>query len=157
MAVDNPPHPAPAVNPKLAALKELAPVISGFGALIAMIIAAIALFASLTIAPIRDEMRLMRAEMQAMRQEMQRGFEAVGRRFETVDAEFDAVDDEFKAVDDEFKAVRQEMQLGFKAVDDEFKAVRKDLADLGERLIRLETLLEQIIGQGRTPAPPDAE
>ena len=168
MAVDNPPHPAPAVNPKLAALKELAPVISGFGAVVAMIIAAIALFASLTIAPMRDEMRLMRAEMQLMRQEMQRGFEAANedrrlirqemqRRFETVDAEFKAVDAEFKAVDDEFKAVRQEMQLGFKAVDDEFKAVRKDLADLSERLIRLETLLEQIIGQGQTPAPPDAE
>ena len=150
MAVDNPPHPAPAANPKLAAMKELAPVAGAIGALGAMVIAGVALIVSLTIAPMRDEMRLMRTEMQLMRQETQRGFEAVGRRFETVDAEFDAVDDEFKAV-------RQEMQLGFKAVDDEFKAVRKDLADLSERLIRLETLLEQIIGLGQTPAPPDAE
>ena len=141
MAVDNPPRPAaqPA-NPKLAALKELAPIIGAFAALGILVLAGVTLIVSVTVAPLRDDMRLMHQEMR----------------------------DGFAAVDDEFKAVRQEMRDGFaavgvefkvvddelKAVDDEFKAVRQDLADLSERLARLETLLEQIIGRGQPLAPP---
>ena len=140
MAVDNRPLPAPAANPRLAVAKDIALIVSGLGGFSAVIIAAIALVVSMTIAPLRDDLRLMR-------QEIQRGFEAV--------------DANFKAVDDEFKAVRQEMQRGFeavdadfKAVDADFKAVRKDLAALSERLTRLETLLEQGAGQGQAPATP---
>ena len=143
MAVDNPPLPAPAANSRLAVAKDIALIASGVGGFSAMIIAAIALVLSMTIAPLRDDLRLMRQEMQLMRQEMQRGFEAV---------------------DADFKAVRQEMQRGFeavdadfKAVDAEFKAVRKDLAALSERLTRLETLLEQGAGQGQAPATPAPE
>ena len=141
MAVDNPPLPAPAANSRLAIAKDIVLIVSGLGGFSAVIIAAIALVLSMTIAPLRDDLRLMRQEMQLMRQDTQRGFEAV--------------DANFKAVDAEFKAVRQEMQRGFeavdadfKAVDDEFKAVRKDLAALSECLARVETLLEQGAGQG---------
>ena len=119
MAVDNPPHPAqPAIQPRLATLKDVALIVSGLGGFLAVLVAAVALFASLTIAPVRDEMRLMRDEIKS-------GFEAV-------DADFDAV-------------------------DAEFKAIRKDLADLSERLTRLETLLEQGAGQGQAPETPDTE
>ena len=143
MAVDNPPLPAPAANSRLAIAKDIVLIVSGLGGFSAVIIAAIALVLSMTIAPLRDDLRLMRQEMQLMRQEMQRGFEAV--------------DANFKAVDAEFKAVRQEMQRGFEAVDADFKAVRKDLAALSERLTRLETLLEQGAGQGQAPATPAPE
>ena len=145
MAVDNPPLPAPAANSRLAFAKDVVLIVSGLGGFSAVIIAAIALVLSMTIAPLRDDLRLMRQEMQLMRQEMQRGFEAV--------------DADFEAVDAGFKAVRQEMQRGFEAVDadfeavdDDFKAVRKDLAALSERPMRLETLLEQGAGQGQAPA-----
>ena len=140
MAVDNPPLPAPAANPRLAVAKDIALIVSGLGGFSAVIIAAIALVLSMTIAPLCDDLRLMRQEMQLMRQDTQRGFEAA--------------DANFKAVDAEFKAVRQEMQRGFEAVDADFKAVRKDLAALSERLTRLETLLEQGAGQGQAPATP---
>lgn len=140
MAVDNPPHPAPAANPRLAAAKDVVLIIGGFGA---VLIAAIALVLSMTIAPLRDDLR-------AFRQEMQRGFEAVGVEFKTVRQEmqrgFEAVDADFEAVDAQFTAI-----------DAEFKAVRQDLAALSERLVRLETLLERGAGQDQAPAAPDTQ
>ena len=187
MAVDNPPLPAqPVVNPRLATLKDVALIVSGLGGFLAVLVAAVALFASLTIAPVRDEMRLMRdeiksgfeavdadfdavdAEFKAVRAEMKRGFEAAAEDRRLIRQEmqrgFEAVDADFDAVDAEFKTVRQEMQRGFEAVDAdfdavdaEFKAVRKDLADLSERLTRLETLLEQGAGQGQAPETSDTE
>lgn len=143
MAVDNPPLPAPAANPRLAAAKDVALIVSGLGGFSAVIIAAIALVVSMTLAPLRDDVHLMRQEMQLMRQDTRRGFEAV---------------------DADFKAVRQDMQRGFeavdadfKAVDGELKAVRQDLADLSERLTRVETLLEQGAGQTAPPDVPETE
>ena len=143
MAVDNPPLPAPAVNSRLAFAKDVALIVSGLGGFSAVIIAAIALVVSTTLAPLRDDVHLMRQEMQLMRQDTQRGFEAV---------------------DADFKAVRQDMQRGFeavdadfKAVDGELKAVRKDLADLSERLTRVATLLEQGAGQTAPPDVPETE
>ena len=111
MAVDNPPHPAPAANPRLAAAKDVVLIISGLGGFGAVFIAAIALVFSMTIAPLRNDLRVM----------------------------------------------RQEMQHGFEAVGVEFKAVRQDLAALSERLVWLETLLEQGAGQGQAPAAPDTQ
>ena len=161
MAVENPPHPAPvanAINPRLSIAKDVAILISGLGGFSAVLIAAIALVFSMTIAPLRND-------LQVIRQEMKHGFEAVDADFEAVDAEFkavrqemkrgfEAVDVDFEAVDAEFKAVRQEMQRDFKEMDAEFKAVRKDLADLSERLVRLETLLEQGADPSQTPVTP---
>ena len=118
MAVDNPPRPAPAANSRLAVAKDIALIASGVGGFSAMIIVAVALVVSMTLAPLRDDVHLMR-------QDTQRGFEAV-------DADF-------------------------KAVDDELKAVRKDLADLSERLTRVETLLEQGAGQTAPPDVPETE
>ena len=163
MAVDNPPLPAPAANSRLAFAKDVVLIVSGLGGFSAVIIAAIALVVSMTIAPLRDDVHLMRQEMQLMRQDTQRGFEAV-------DADFKAMRQDtqrgFEAVNADFKAMRQDTRRGFeavdadfKAVDGELKAVRKDLADLSERLTRVETLLEQGAGQGQAPTTPapDAE
>ena len=191
MAVDNPPLPAqPVVNPRLATLKDVVLIVSGLGGFIAVLIAAIALFASLTITPVREELRLMRTEMKSgfeaagedrrlIRQEMKSGFEAVDAEFKAVRAEmqrgFEAAAEDrrlirqemqrgFEAAGEDRRLIRQEMKSGFeavdvrfKAVDAEFKAIRKDLADLSERLTRLETLLEQGAGQGQGPETPDTE
>ena len=74
----------------------------------------------------------LRDDVHLMRQEMQLMRQDTQRGFEAVDADF-------------------------KAVDDELKAVRKDLADLSERLTRVETLLEQGAGQTAPPDVPETE
>ena len=48
---------------------------------------------------------------------------------------------------EDMRSLRTEMQRGFEAVGNEFKAVRSDMADLRERLTRVETLLERDAGQ----------
>lgn len=118
MVVENQTPPAQPASSRLVLAKDVALIVSGLGGFSVVLITALALVMSMTVAPLRDDLRLMR-------QEMRSGFEAV-------DADF-------------------------KAVDDEFKAVRKDLADLSERLARLETLLEQLMGQSPAPPPADAE
>ena len=127
MAVENQPAPAQPVSPKLTMSRDFVQVIGAAAALAAVIIAGMALVMSITVAPIREDIRLLRMEMQ-------RGFEGVDAKFEGVDADFKSVDAQFKAVDDEFKAIRE------------------DLADIRERLTRVETLLEQGAG-GRPQAP----
>ena len=77
MAVDNPPLPTPAANPRLAVAKDIALIASGVGGFSAMIIVAVAWVVSMTLAPLRDD---------------------VHRGFEAVDADFKAVDGELKAV-----------------------------------------------------------
>ena len=97
------------------------------------------------------EIRAGREETQALREDMQGEFKAIRGAMQS---EFKAIrgemQNEFKAVrgemQNEFKAVRGEMQNEFKAVrgemSSEFKAVHADLADIRERLTRVETLLE---------------
>ena len=126
MAVENQPAPAQPVSPKLTMSRDFVRVIGAAAALAAVIIAGMALVMSITVAPIREDIRLLRMEMQ-------RGFEGVDAKFEGVDADFTSVDAQFKSVDDEFKAIRE------------------DLAAIRERLRRVETLLEQ--GAGRPQAP----
>ena len=144
MAVDNPPLPAPAANPRLAFAKDVVLIVSGLGGFSVVLVAAIALVVSMTIAPLRDDLRLMR-------QEMRHGFEAVDAEFKVVRGEM------HNAASGPQTQTFEAVDADFKAVDDEFKAVRKDLADLSERLTRLETLLEQGAGQGQAPATPAPE
>ena len=99
---------------------------SAAAALAAVIIAGMALVVSITVAPIREDMRLLRTDMQ-------RGF---------------------AAVDTESKAIRQDMNSEFKAIR---KAIRKAIAVLGERLTRVETLLEQGAGQTNATEEPATE
>lgn len=95
MAVENQPAPAQPVSPKLTMSRDFVQVIAAAAALAAVIIAGMALVMSMTVAPIREDIRLLRMEMQ--------------RGFEGVDADFKSVDDQFKSVDDEFKAVREDL------------------------------------------------
>lgn len=88
MAVENQPAPAQPMSPKLTMSRDFVQVIGAAAALAAVIIAGMALVMSITVAPIREDIRLLRMEMQ-------RGFEGV--------------DDQFKAVDDEFKAIREDL------------------------------------------------
>ena len=98
MAVDNPPLPAPAANPRLAFAKDVVLIVSGLGGFSVVLVAAIALVVSMTIAPLRDDLRLMR-------QEMQRGFEAV-------DAEFKAVRQDLAALSERLTRVETLLEQG---------------------------------------------
>ena len=95
--------------------------------LVVVIIGGIGAVVTLANAPLHTDIRAMNGRLDRMDRRMD--------RMEQV------MQDGFKAVDDEFKAVRGEMQSGFKAVDDGFKAVHEDIADIHERLTRIETLL----------------
>ena len=83
-----------------------------------------------------EETKALRGDLQnefkAVRGEMQRGFEAVNSEFKAVRGEMNS----------EFKAVRGEMQGQFKTVHEDIADIRADIADIRERLTRIETLLE---------------
>ncbi len=57
---------------------------------------------------------------------------------------------------EDMRSLRTEVQRGFEAVNNEFKAVRSDMADLRERLARVETLLELDASRPSVPDTPDA-
>ena len=122
MAVESQPPPVQPASPGLTMSRDFIQVIGAAAALAAVIIAGMALVVSITVAPVREEMRLLREDMRSLHTAMQRGFEAV--------------DSEFKAVRGEMTNLRQDM-------NDELKAIRSDMADLRERLARMEALLER--------------
>ena len=149
MAVENQTPPAQPAAPNVATSPDFVRVIGAAAALAAVIIAGMALVMSITVAPLREDMRLLREDIRLLyedtrllRADMQRGFEGT-------DAESKAIR---QGMDSEFKAIRQDM-------NSEFKAIREDLATLSERLTRVETLLEQGAGQTLAPEEPvtDAE
>jgi hypothetical protein len=110
MAVENQPPVAQPASPRPATSREIIQIVGAAIALVMVIVAGMSLVVSMTLAPMREDMRLIRAEM----------------------------------------------QRGFEAVDSEFKAVREDVADIRERLTRVETLLERNAGQpgsADTPQP----
>ena len=88
MAVENQPAPAQPVSPKLTMSRDFVQVIGAAAALAAVIIAGMALVMSITVAPLREDIRLLRGEVAGLRQDM---------------------NDEFKGVDDEFKVVREDL------------------------------------------------
>ena len=73
-------------------MKDVALIAGGLGALSAMIIASVALIVSLTVAPMREDMRLMR-------QDTQHGFEAVDEEFKAVRKDLAALRDRLKRVE----------------------------------------------------------
>ena len=103
MAVENQPAPAQPVRPNLTMSRDFVQVIGAAAALAAAIIAGMALVMSITVAPIREDIRLLRMEMQ-------RGFEGVDAKFEGVDADFKSVDDEFKAIREDLAAIRERLR-----------------------------------------------
>lgn len=87
IAVDNQPPPTQPASPRPATSREIVQIA---GAAIALV-AGMSLVVSMTLAPVREDMRLLRGEITDLRQDMNDGFKAM-------DAEFDGVCDEFKAV-----------------------------------------------------------
>ena len=92
MAVENPPLPTQPASPRLTISRDFIQVIGTATGLAAVIIAGMALVMSITIAPIREDMRSMRSEMQ--------------RGFETVRGEIAAVRED---MNNEFKAIRKDI------------------------------------------------
>ena len=88
MAVENQPLPAQPASPKLTMSRDFIQVIGAAAALAAVIIAGMALVMSITVAPLREDMRSLRTEMQ-------RGFEVMGKEITTLRQD---MNNEFKAV-----------------------------------------------------------
>lgn len=147
MAVESQPPPVQPASPGLTMSRDFIQVIGAAAALAAVIIAGMALVVSITVAPVREEMRLLREDMRSLHTAMQRGFEAVDSEFKAMRGEVSSLQ---QGMNDEFKAVRGEMSNLRQDMNDELKAIRSDMADLRERLTRMETLLE------RDTAGPDA-
>ena len=140
MAVESQPSPVQPASPGLTMSRDFIQVIGAAAALAAVIIAGMALVVSITVAPVREEMRLLREDIRSLHTEMQRGFEAVDSEFKAVRGEMSGLQ---QGMNDEFKAVRGEMSNLRQDMNDELKAIRSDMADLRERLTRMETLLER--------------
>ena len=152
MAVENQPLPAQPASPRLTMSRDFIQVIGAAAALAAVIIAGMALVVSLTVAPVREDMRLLHEDIRSLRTEMQRGFEAVDSEFKAVRGEVSSLRQD---MNDEFKAVRGEVNSFRQDMNDEFKAVRSDMAEISERLTRVETLFERDADQPGVTSAPD--
>ena len=143
MAVENQPLPAQPASPTLTMSRDFIQVIGAAAALAAVIIAGMALVMSITVAPLREDMRSLRTEMQ-------RGFEVMSGEITNLRQD---MNNEFKAVrgeiTSEITGLRQDMH-------NEFKAVRSDMAEIRVRLTRVETLLERDTDRTGAPTVPDA-
>ena len=75
---------------------------------------------------------------------LQTDIRAIHGRLDRMDGRLDRMDSHIQGMDSHIRGLERTMQNGF-------KAVRQDISTLSERLIRLETLLEQVIRQPDTP------
>ena len=92
MAVENQPAPVQPENPRLTISRDFIQVIGAAAALAAVIIAGMALVVSITVAPLREDVRSLQTEMR-------RGFEIMGGEIASLRQD----------MNDEFKAVRSDM------------------------------------------------
>ena len=76
MAVDNQPPPVQPESPRLPMSRDFIQVIGAAAALAAVIIAGMALVVSMTVAPVREDMRLLHEDMRSLRTEIQSEFKA---------------------------------------------------------------------------------
>ena len=93
----------------------------------------------LVVAPLYTEMQAMNGRLDRMEAEIRAGGEETKALRGDLQNEFKAVRGEMNS---EFKAVRGEMQGQFKTVHEDIADIRADIADIRERLTRIETLLE---------------
>ena len=150
MAVDNPPPATQPAAPRPATTREIIQITGAAIALVAVIFAGMSVVVSLTLAPMREELRLMREDMRQLRGEVN------DLRQDMSDLRQD-MGDLRQDTQKDMNSLRQIMHDGFKAVDAEFKEVRKDLAGIRERLTRVEVLLERDRGHSDAPTPPRQE
>ena len=84
MAVDNPPPATQPAGPRPATSREIIQITGAAIALVAVIFAGMSVVVSLTLAPMREDMRQMRGEINDLRQDMRDGFKAVDAEFKEV-------------------------------------------------------------------------
>jgi hypothetical protein len=84
MAVENQPPVAQPASPRPATSREIIQIVGAAIALVMVIVAGMSLVVSMTLAPMREDMRLVHEDMRLIRAEMQRGFEAVDSEFKAV-------------------------------------------------------------------------
>lgn len=84
MAVDNPPPATQPAGPRPATSREIIQIGGTAIALVAVIIAGMSLVVSMTLAPMREDMRQMQGEISNLRQIVHDGFKAVDAEFKEV-------------------------------------------------------------------------
>ena len=86
---------------------------------------------------------------------LQTDIRAIHGRLDRMDGHIQGMDSHIRELDSHLRGLDHSTQTEFKAIrhtmQTEFKAVRQDISALNERLIRLETLLEQVIRQPDSP------
>ena len=90
----------------------------------------------LVVAPLYTEMQALHGRMDRMEARMQEEFRAVRAEIGGLRGEMGTLRGEMGTLRDEMNLLRQDM-------NSELKNVRSEIADLGERLTRVETLLER--------------
>ena len=165
MAVDNPPPATQPAGPRPATTREIIQITGAAIALVAVIFAGMSVVVSLTLAPMREDMRQMRGEISDLRNDVRKDLDGLRQE---MNGQGSDLRKDMNGLRQEMNSLRQDTQKdmnslrqiihdGFKAVDAEFKEVREDLAGIRERLTRVEVLLERDRGQSDAPTPPRQE
>ena len=110
---------------------------------------------------LRAEIKAVRVEIKAEREERNAQFEAAreetNKQFESVRTEIKAEREErkaqFESVRAEIKAEREERKAQFESVRAEIAAMRADMAELRERMARIEGMFEGFLRREREPTP----
>ena len=176
MAVDDPPPATHPAGPRPATTREIIQITGAAIALVAVIFAGMSVVVSLTLAPMREDMRLLRGEISDLRNDVRKDLDGLRQEMNgqasDLRKDMNALRQEMngqasdlrKDLNDlrqdtqkDMNSLRQIMHDGFKAVDAEFQEVREDLAGIRERLTRVEVLLERDRGQSDAPTPPRQE
>ena len=158
MAVDDPPPATHPAGPRPATTREIIQITGAAIALVAVIFAGMSVVVSLTLAPMREDMRLLRGEISDLRNDVRKDLDGLRQEMngQASDLRKD-LNDLRQDTQKDMNSLRQIMHDGFKAVDAEFQEVREDLAGIRERLTRVEVLLERDRGQSDAPTPPRQE
>ena len=117
--------------------------------LIAVVAVGVAL-AGIVLVALRENTRILRAEIKDVRTEVKDLREETNKQFESVRAEIRAEREERNA---QFEATREETNKQFESVRAEIEALRADMAELRERMARIEGMFEGFLRREPAAAP----
>ena len=120
--------------------------------LIAVVAVGVAL-AGIVLVALRESTRILRAEIKDVRAEVKDLREETNKQFESVRAEIRAEREERNA---QFEAAREDTNKQFESVRAEIEALRADMAELRERMARIEGMFEGFLRREPAPEPTPA-
>ncbi len=106
--------------------------------------------AGLVLVALRENTRSLRAEIKAVRTEVKDLREEMNKQFESVRAEIRAEREERNT---QFEAAREDTNKQFESVRAEIEALRADMAELRERMARIEGMFEGFLRREPASAP----